>query len=394
MSNNNNKSTKNNSGKSGQNSASRTTKAKQIKRSNNNNNSNQRAIVRSPVPISMGMVVRQQNFKKKDSFIVSHTEYVADIQANAEAFHLAKTFILNPGDPDSFPWCSQFGNLYESYVFRKLRYRWEPACSTTTQGFVAFVPDFNPLESAPLNKQQAFQNEKTVRGSPFKNFAVTFSQEQLNKRKSYFARSNSEVVADANKEVYDTGNLRIYVGGCVDNSTSLGEVWVDYDVEFRTPEAPTQVPGVLSLSNSNTAVPKNVTNPLGVGLADTTILKSQEDLFSYYDTGGFSTLGFNKPFQGIVQTFMTGASLNNFALDTVANAKAALTALNPLNAPNTVYEPSPTGAATKIMQNLFVNAQPGGAISWRFGGAGPDVRTVVQNIISAANPSLILPNIL
>lgn len=384
MSKGNNKSTKNNSGNSGQNSARRSVRNRSEKKGKGKNNQ-PRAIIRSPVPVSTGMVVRQQNYKHKSSYIVPHTEYIGDIQANTELFHLDKSFILNPGDPDTFPWCSQFGNLYESYIFRKLKFRYEPSCSTATQGYVAFVPDFNPLEAAPINKQQAFQNEKTVRGSPFKNFAVSFTHEQLNKRKTYFARSNSEVVADANKEVYDTGNLRVYVGGCVDNSTSLGEVWVDYEVEFFTPEAPTQSLATMVINSPVSGVSVNSDNPLRAELATTLLSSNISDAIEFIRSGGNeSMIRFKKPFQGQVTAKSIGTSLNNLVGNVTNGATASV------KFPNFPITTTNPGQTTSLWSQ-FINSPPGGTIGFSMASSGfPTITSSVLSLLSANNPGILM----
>jgi len=384
MSKGNNKSTKNNSGNSGQNSARRSVRNRSEKKGKGRNNQ-PRAIVRSPVPVSTGMVVRQQNYKHKSSYIVPHTEYIGDIAANTELFHLDKSFILNPGDPDTFPWCSQFGNLYESYIFRKLKFRYEPSCSTSTQGYVAFVPDFNPLEAAPANKQQAFQNEKTVRGSPFKNFSVSFTHEQLNKRKTYFARSNSEVVADANKEVYDTGNLRVYVGGCTDNSTSLGEVWVDYEVEFFTPEAPTQALSTIVINSPVSGVNTTNLNPLRADIGTTVLSSNITDMLDFVTSGGNeSMIIFKKPFQGQVTAKSIGTALNTLVGAITTGATSDLKfPLSPVSTTNP--------AQTSSIWSQFVSSPPGGKIGFSMSGSGsPTITSSVISLLSANNPGILM----
>lgn len=313
-------------------------------------NSKQKSnIQRVPVPASVGLITSQKNNKSMKTHTVPHTEYVMDVNGSNLNFEVQQTLVLNPGNPDLFPWLSAMGNLYESYRFKKLKLRYAASCSTQTNGFVGLVPDFNPLDPSPSSKTLAFQNEKTKRGSSFTSFEVNCSQEELNKRKSYFCRGQNETVPNANREVYDTGNVYLIVGG-QGHQNPIGELWIDFEVEFMTPEPPTILPIAAKLVNPDGGS-QTVLNPLGVGGAAATEV-SQPDGVTFSTDATASVINFLKPFSGNITAYLNGTGLGNLA--TFVGGGAAFS-----GGPSSAVTNS---AGTGALMNLFITSPAGGSV--------------------------------
>ena len=169
------------------------------------------------------------------TMVVSKCEYIGEVPANAGSpYGVVAEFAINPGNPALCPWASGIAGLFESYKFKKLEFHYEPESPTSDTGFVGLVIDYNPKDPPPTTKVVAMDFEESKRGPTWTAFSHSCSQKNLNKRKSYFCRRNDES-DDVDPLLTDVGNLYVIAGGNT-GTAARGELWVDYVIEFSTPE--------------------------------------------------------------------------------------------------------------------------------------------------------------
>ncbi len=258
---------------------------------------------------------------------IIHREYLGDVSM-AASFTSTK-YPINPGLGQSFPWLSQVANRFESYRFRRLRYCFETSCSSTQTGAVLLVPDYDALDSAPVSKVQALSYRNSARAQAWLSFCQDSANEDLNKQKSYFVRQGS-VPSGADTRLYDVGNLFLCVQGS--DTNTVGEFWVEYDVDLMTPQ------------NSNEYLSVNITSAGSVsktsyfGTAPTSVGSLQ------FSASG-NTLTFNQAYEGLLVILVQGTGLAAPTITGTASSQAASGLAN--------------AAGTSFIEFASVRAQPG-----------------------------------
>lgn len=164
---------------------------------------------------------------------ISHREYISEMGGSAAAFTTTK-YSVNPGLPTSFPWLSSVANQYESYRFVKLAFFFETEVSTATAGSIMLGVDYDASDPAPVSKVQLMDYRGSVRCPTWSECALHCLPEDLHKQKSHFVRSGA-LSANQDVKLYDVANFwPSAIGQAV--TSSVGELYVEYDVELYTPQ--------------------------------------------------------------------------------------------------------------------------------------------------------------
>jgi len=147
---------------------------------------------------------------------------------------------INPGQQQSFPWLSLFGVLFESYTFNGLRYCIDPIVPKTEGGNFLCGIDYDALDAAPTSDLEILQYNDCSDGALSEGAVVPCrgrDDNTLGRRR--YTRPGS-VPSTGDLKTYDVGNF--YVVGLTSTSTSayvgqpVGRLFVEYDVEFFTPQ--------------------------------------------------------------------------------------------------------------------------------------------------------------
>lgn len=173
-------------------------------------------------------------------FVVTHREYIQDVTA-ADANFRNNTLSVNPGLATTFPWLSAIAGRFESYLFRRLHFIYEPICPTTTPGAVMMAVDYDAADSAPTSKVVLMAYRGAVRSAPWNITRFDATRGDLRKfGVQRFVRTTSNP-ANTDLKTYDVGNFQIATQNTPGTPTTLGELYVEYEVEFYTPQIPTSV---------------------------------------------------------------------------------------------------------------------------------------------------------
>lgn len=193
-------------------------------------------------------------------FVVVHREYIQDITA-ADANFRNTTFSVNPGLATTFPWLSAIAGRFESYLFRRLHFIYEPICPTTTPGAVMMAVDYDALDTAPTSKVSLMSYRGAVRSAPWNITRFDATRGDLRKfGVQRFVRAGAQP-ANSDLKTYDVGNLQIATQNTPSTPTTLGELYVEYEVEFYTPQIPTSV----NRSQRNVTQTAKIEIPSGAG---------------------------------------------------------------------------------------------------------------------------------
>lgn len=190
----------------------------------------------SKAPVALGTVARVSrpniSHTKKGTCRVSHSELVGDV-VGSDAFTVV-SYAVNSGLASVFAWLSSLATNYESYKFRRLTFRYVTACATTQTGFIYLAMEYDPTDPVPTSEQQLATYDGCTFGSAWTNHTNSSSKLNLSKRSSYFVRAGT-LATGVDLGLYDIGYLIIATVGN-GGTPALGKLWVDYEVEFTTPQ--------------------------------------------------------------------------------------------------------------------------------------------------------------
>jgi len=189
---------------------------------------------------------------------VRHREFVMDVAGSAD-YH-ARALSINPSQPAAFPWLAALAQSYETYVFHSLRFEYMPSVGTSVNGVVLLAMDYDAADPAPPSKTDFMQTHGAVRGSPWDYTVLSCDKPDLNKLPQHFTRK-SVWAGVGDIKTYDVGNLFIATLGQT-STANIGELYVTYDVELRTPQPVIPAPELYS-ANLYGGGTKTQTKPFG-----------------------------------------------------------------------------------------------------------------------------------
>lgn len=197
-------------------------------------------LARSAKSANRNPVIRHSGNK----VVVSHCEYVKDVESDLFNEFSYEVFSLSPGMANTFPWLSSIAQSYESYRFKKLNAVYKPNCSATTGGKVIFATDFDSSDAIDNEtKTTLLQWEGSTDTQCWEPMTMSMSEANLNRvGPTRFIDPPSFGTAD---RLTSAGNF--YVATTAVSSSmptgfagqftvqTLGELWFEYVVELITP---------------------------------------------------------------------------------------------------------------------------------------------------------------
>nr|QYF49936.1 MAG: hypothetical protein 2 [Sichuan sediment noda-like virus 6] len=182
------------------------------------------------VQIRMG---KPKMTQKNGVTCIKHSEYITDIVAVNSAFTLNR-FQCNPGLEGTFPWLSTIASRFEYYTFKKLTFQFRPTCSTSTNGTIYMAFDYDASDPAPVNKVAMMAYDGSVRSAPWT--PLDFYASKNNMRAFTTERFTRIAPVGGDVKTYDIGNFYIATGSTTVPNLLMGELYIDYEVELRTPQ--------------------------------------------------------------------------------------------------------------------------------------------------------------
>jgi len=202
--------------------------------------------VKTSIPVSMGYKSKVDDVTSGVSRIKKR-EYLMDVTPNSSRFKRCEEgngivtalaeIAGNIGLTSSFPWISTLAPGFENFVFKTCNFLFKPSAPTTTPGSISLVPSYDSSKEFGTTKEELLNNVGTVRGPVWTESTCKLDPRKLNAAfKSHKIRDGP--LADGEDiKTTDPFKLGVYLDkGAVDANTSLGELWVDYDVELKIPK--------------------------------------------------------------------------------------------------------------------------------------------------------------
>jgi hypothetical protein len=190
----------------------------------------------APVAIATGQGGSSPMIRaSRDSSRIVHREFLANITGST-AFTVSQSIAVNPGLPTSFPWLSSQAQGWESYRFNKLRFCYYTRTGTNVPGSLLMIPDYDAADSAPASEQIASTYEDVSEDAPWKDIVCALRPSAMDSiGPKHFVRTGP-LPANQDIKTFDVANL--FVATVDGTAASWGKLWVEYDVEFFTPQLP------------------------------------------------------------------------------------------------------------------------------------------------------------
>jgi hypothetical protein len=239
---------------------------------------------------------------------IRHREYLKDIVAegSSPSIFTSQGFPINPGMAQTFPWLSQIAPRFEKYHFKKLRFCFETEAPTSLGGSLILTLDYDASDAAPTSKVQAMAYKNAVRAAPWEECCHDSAAEDLSQQKQYFVRSGVNPVSTDIK-LYDVGNLFVCSQNVVTGGATLGELYVEYDVELMTPQL--QLPSIEDVDSANIIGQVGTTLLLPFGSAPVVTSSQLLPLVTIAPATGIVT--FNRGGEFLLEYRFTGTGLTD-----------------------------------------------------------------------------------
>jgi len=272
----------------------------------------------NPQPNDPAVIRMQSSQDETGTLSVVHREYVTDIAANSSFLNVSQ--LINPTNPNLFPYLSQFACNFEEYEFMQLIFEYRSVTTdltTNTQqlGTVIMVCNYNPAQAPFDNKVNMMQYDgsKSCKVSSNLLFGIECDPRKLSGDGQYFVPPYGQTPAGEDPKTYHLGLFQI----AVNQSSALGqigELWVNYNIRLRKPKFCVAIGSNLPYLGSKFV--GNASNILGVPAVPSTILTSAPSF-----TGAYPTVNTNLN-SGQLTVVQTPASVPLARLEKLNTGKA------------------------------------------------------------------------
>nr|WRQ65005.1 structural protein [Tolivirales sp.] len=239
------------------------TKNTQPKSKPKRNRKNKGRSKQNQAPIAKNNATRTSNpvIKQNGKCVtVTHREYIGEITA-PNAGYVVRGFNVNPGLASTFPWLSSIAIRFESYLFDRLHFSYQPTCPSTTPGSVMLAIDYDASDALANNKVTLMSYEGATRTNPWDE--TTFNARSSDLHKFGIQRYVRGGIVTGDIKTFDAGIFQLATQNTPATDTTLGELYVEYTVRLFTPQISAVAAG--NFKNSGTQV-GTITMPSGTAI--------------------------------------------------------------------------------------------------------------------------------
>lgn len=169
-------------------------------------------------------------------------EYVGDIFSGGTLVNGATTFDLrsfsiNPGMSDTFPWLSNIAAQFEQYVPNGIIFEFKSTSSVyngTNQALGALIvaTDYDASDAPYINKLQMESADYAMSCKASDSLLHGVECDPSERGDDALYVRSGAVASNDNVKFYDLGNFQIATQGMSAAGVNLGELWVSYDFTF------------------------------------------------------------------------------------------------------------------------------------------------------------------
>lgn len=172
----------------------------------------------------------------KTSVRLRHREYLQDVFAGGGSTFANTPFQVNPGLSNSFPFLAQLAGNFEEYHMHGLVFEYvsttSPYNAGSAMGSVVMAMAYNANSPAFTSKPQMENSDFAISARPDKS--MIYGVECANNASAnYYVRTGATSLP---LTTTDIGSFQIATQTPILAGTTLGELWVSYDVELFRPK--------------------------------------------------------------------------------------------------------------------------------------------------------------
>lgn len=178
--------------------------------------------------------------KDGQTVTIRHREFIATVSSSTD-FSVTRSFRLNPGDHETFPWLSTVANSFQEYKFKGLVFHYIPtsgnAISGTSPslGSVMMQTSYRANDAAPASKSELLNEYWSGEAVPSETFAHPIECNPAENPFNIQYVRRGELPPNENPLFYDLGVTHVCTQGQLAANNVLGDIWVTYEVELKKP---------------------------------------------------------------------------------------------------------------------------------------------------------------
>lgn len=257
-------------------------------------------------PVAYNVAVKKNAPKFRSAqgkYIVSNREFITEVNGSS-SFNVTE-FQTQPGLAISFPWLSQIANTHQRYHVRKLVFTYVPLAATSERGRVILAFAIDPLDATPVSKSELFQYPTSSESSIWASNKLVVNP--MSRNDTLFTRAGA--VEDTDIKTYDFGKLFVGASNTADDTTKIGEIFVDYEVELSVPK-PARCPANL------TEISISLATQLFGSLDGSSIVFAGCNIIGEHDSNDNDFLRFEAPGVYLVNIAMSAGTPGNIIPET------------------------------------------------------------------------------
>jgi len=184
-----------------------------------------------------------QFVKNEHSVRVVHREYIRDlaVPANGTAFNNSSA-VINPANKEIFPWLSNMAKQYSQYKVHGMVFAFKTMSSDLALagplGTVIMATNYNAVDRDFASKIEMENSEFAVSTKPSQSLvhAIECDPKYSGMDILYIRDPAYETGETSDRRFYDYGKWQLATQGLPGAAgTTLGEIWVSYDIELLKP---------------------------------------------------------------------------------------------------------------------------------------------------------------
>lgn len=187
--------------------------------------------------------------------IITNREYIGDVTLGAtpEIFTIFQDgFTINPGLAKTFPWLSTIAQNYEQFKIHGMIFEFKSTVgdNSTVQnvGTVIMGTEYN-VNSANFANKQVMENSEFAQSGKATESQIHGIEcaSKEHPMKMQYVRTGALASTTDSIKWYDFANFQIATQGfnAAQANTTIGELWVSYQIEFFKPQIPTNIGGAI-----------------------------------------------------------------------------------------------------------------------------------------------------
>lgn len=181
--------------------------------------------------------------KADNSTRVRHREFIKDVTVpDVPANFTNSSYVINPSNKELFPWLSKFAENYQQYKVHGMVMYFKSTTSDYSAagalGKVAMATNYNVRDSQYQNMQELENSEFAVSGKPSVSrlHPIECAPNNGVPLIKWVRDAQYDTTSGGDDRLYDVGKFQFATQGLPGTAgTTIGELWVTYDIEFYKP---------------------------------------------------------------------------------------------------------------------------------------------------------------